>query len=231
MKNKIVFIILFFCCFNLISQTDVSKTDIGRASFGIFAGVNFQNINGTDRNGDRLKNSLVTKFHAGLSEQIPVAPEFFVEVGLQYIGKGTKGTVPYNTTTVTREISLNYIELPVNLLYKPLIGTGHFLLGFGPYFGYAFSGKAKFTGDAYTATPSILFAKEINTSNPNDLVYFKHMDIGANAFFGWEFANNINVVFDAQLGLVNVNSKNPGIPNNKLSEMNTGFGLKLGYRF
>ena len=160
-----------------------------------------------------------------------MAPEFFIQIGLQYTGKGTRGQVNYyNDPSEIREVSLHYVDMPINFLYKPLVGKGHFLLGFGPYVGYAFGGKAKFEGNSYTAEQNILFANDINESNPNDLVYFKRLDVGANAFFGYEFANRLNMVFNTQLGLVNINSKNSGISNSKLSEMNTGFGLSLGYR-
>ncbi len=234
MKNNIflpAIILLFISLSSMAQTTEPVKPMMGSYSFGIYGGVNFQNLNGSDISGTKLKNTMVTKFHLGINEQIPVAPDFYVQIGLQYIGKGDKGNVPYYNTTEKREISLNYIELPINFLYKPLVGKGHFLLGFGPYLGYAFSGTAKFSGDSYTATQNVLFQNSISTNNPNDLVYFKHLDVGANAFFGYEFANNLNIVFNSQLGLVNINSKNSGIANSKLSEMNTGFGLSLGYRF
>jgi len=233
MKNKIILpILLMLCGIYATSQTTEPKLAVmGVSSFGIYGGVNFQNINGKSMAGDKLKNTMITKFHVGINEQIPVAPDFYVQIGLQYIGKGAKGDVPYNTTTESRELNLHYIELPINLLYKPILGTGHFILGFGPYVGYAFGGKAIFKGDVYNASPDILFEKEINQSNPNDLVYFKHLDVGANAFFGYEFSNSINLVFNSQIGLVDINSKNTAYPSSKLSEMNTGFGLSLGYRF
>lgn len=233
MKNKIILpIVLLFCSIIASSQTNEPKLAVmGVSSFGIYGGVNFQNLNGKNMSGDKLENKMIVKFHGGVNEQIPVAPDFYVQIGLQYIGKGTIGDVPYNTSTVSREINLHYIDLPINLLYKPILGTGHFLLGFGPYVGYTFAGKAKFSGSAYTASPDILFEKEINQSNPNDLVYYRHLDVGANAFFGYEFSNSINLVFNSQIGLIDINSKNAAYPNSKLSEMNTGFGLSLGYRF
>lgn len=228
MKFNIIIAALILC--QGFAKINAQTTEKGKPSFGIYGGVNFQNINGTSYNGDKLSNSLVTKFHGGINEQIPVAPDFYVQLGVQYTGKGAKGDVPYLAGAVQREVRLNYIEVPVNFLYKPLVGEGHFLLGFGPYVGYAFSGKAIFTGDLFTAEQKINFDKEISVSNPNDLTNYKHLDVGANAFFGYEFMSKLNMVFNAQLGLVSINSKNKFIPNNKRTEMNTGFGLSLGYR-
>jgi hypothetical protein len=41
------------------------------------------------------------------------------------------------------ELQLNYIEIPVNLVYKPVLGAGRLLLGFGPYVGFGLGGKLK----------------------------------------------------------------------------------------
>ena len=48
-----------------------------QTSFGILGGLNFQNINGTDNDGDKLNNDLILGFHAGVNLMIPVAPDFY----------------------------------------------------------------------------------------------------------------------------------------------------------
>jgi hypothetical protein len=205
--------------------------DDGKTSFGIYAGVNFQNINGTSDAGVKLKNSLVTRFNGGVNVNIPIAPEFYMQPGLQFISKGTKGTVSYfdgsNTRQITRTLNMNYLEVPVNLVYRPLLGSGHFMLGFGPYVGYCIGGKAKFSGTNPPADAELQFAKTFPASEPNNLVYFKRMDVGANFFFGYELQSGLNFVFNSQLGLININSET----NTELSNKNTGFGLTAGYRF
>ena len=126
---------------------------------------------------------MVTKFHIGVNEEIPIAPEFFFQVGLQYIGKGAKGPIPYrytdltvpHTTTITREISMNYLEMPLNLVYKPLVGKGNFILGGGPYVGYAISGKAKYTGSPAPSDRDITFTKTTPDNDENNLANFKHL--------------------------------------------------------
>ena len=55
----------------LLFSTLVLQAQIG---FGILGGVNFQNINGKDNNGDKLENGLLTGFHAGININIPVLP-------------------------------------------------------------------------------------------------------------------------------------------------------------
>ncbi len=203
------------------------KPPLGKSSFGIYGGVNFQNINGKDASGTKLENSLVTRFHIGVNDEIPIAPEFYFQAGLHFISKGSEGTIMYNDKPVTRTLTLNYLEVPLNFVFKPLVGTGNFILGFGPYFGYAINGKAKFKGESYTGEQDIKFQKSAPTSDANNAIYFKHMDVGANLFFGYQFVNGFNMIFNSQLGLIAINSD----VSTKLVNKNTGFGLSLGYRF
>ncbi len=219
--------------FNAMTQ-DLTKPPMGPYSIGIYGGVNFQNINGKDASGSTLENSLTTKFNFGINQEIPVAPEFFIQIGLQYIGKGATENLMYNSKPLTRKVGINYIEMPINFLYKPLVGKGHVLFGFGPYVGYGFMGKAKITSDNYNGDQNIKFANTVSLADPNNPttgVYFKRLDVGANIFVGYEFANNITLTFTSQLGLININPKNNTLPNSKIANKNTGFGLTLGYRF
>jgi opacity protein-like surface antigen len=214
-----------------VQAQDQTPGVMGSPSFGIYGGVNFQNINGKDAGGKDLKNSLVTKYHFGINYEIPLAPDFYFAPGLQITAKGTEGPVTYtdntSTRTINRELSLTYLEVPLNLVFKPLVGNGHFILGFGPYLGYALAGKAKFDGDGAPGETDLVFGKTANANDVNNLVYFKKMDIGANAFFGYQFMSGLNFIFNAQLGLVNINSDT----NTDLANKNTGFGISAGYRF
>ncbi len=206
------------------------QPEIGKASFGIYGGINFQNINGKDAGGDKLSNSLVTKFHIGVNEEVPIAPEFYFQIGIQFMGKGSKGNVQYmddaGSHTITRRVNLNYLEMPLNLVYKPIVGTGHLILAFGPYFGYAATGRTEFTGDFAPEDTDVQFIKTAPETDKNNLKYYKRLDIGANFFVGYQFQNGINLVLNSQLGLVPINSKT----DSKLVNKNTGFGLSLGWR-
>ena len=199
-------------------------------SFGVYAGVNLQNINGKDANGDKLTNSLVVGYVFGVNYEFPIAPEFYLQPGVQFIKKGTKGPMPFaNSTdnTITREVVLNYVEVPLNFIYKPLLGSGHLILGFGPYVGYAIGGKALFEGTNAPQDTDLEFQATAPASDPNNLIYFKRIDIGGNFFVGYELANGLGLSLTTQLGLVNINSDN----STKLTNQNTGFGLAVAYRF
>ncbi|MDZ4667130.1 MAG: porin family protein [bacterium] len=233
MKNGSIFAsIILFCSLNIVAQNEVkTQNQMGIASFGIYGGINFQNINGQAANSTKLTNSLVTKFHIGINEEFPIAPDFFFQAGIQYIGKGASGNVQYieNGTpyTINRNINLNYVEIPLNLIYKPLLGSGNLILGFGPYIGYAINGKATFSGNNAPTNSDIKFIETAPTSDNNNLIYYKRLDVGANFMVGYQFQKGLFLVLNSQLGLVPINAKT----STNLVNKNTGFGLSLGYRF
>src|SRR5688500_11188338 len=101
--------------------------EAGGTTFGLRAGVNFQTINGKYANGAEIDNNITTGFHAGVNAEIPVGSGFYVQPGVLYSQKGAE----FKTTSGNDNVRLSYIEVPVNFVYKPLLGTGRTLVGFG----------------------------------------------------------------------------------------------------
>ena len=194
----------------LLTVPALAQSDI---TFGIRAGVNFQNLNGKDMDGDKLENDLKTGFNAGINAEIPVGIDFYLQPGLLFSTKGAK--YDFQGTETTRNIS--YLELPINFLYKPELGEGHLLLGFGPYAAFALGGKIKGAGN------------DIDMEFGNEIGETKPFDAGANLLAGYEFSNNLSFQLNAGLGLINMYNRLDG--DSESSVKNTGFGVSLGYRF
>ena len=228
MKNKNLFLIAILVMFGFSAMSQETEG----ISFGLRGGVNFQNINGKDATGDKLELDMLVGFNAGVVVQIPVAPEFYFQSGLLYTTKGTKAPEGFLAPGTTGEYNLSYLELPLNFLYKPLLGQGHLLLGFGPYVAYGLGGKAKLDSPIGSEERDIEFADEYSDVLPYGQ-YFKRLDFGANLFFGYELSNGLSVQLNTQFGLAEINSKNtnPLYSNSEASFKNTGFGLSLGYMF
>jgi hypothetical protein len=227
----IIFSFLLTTVYLASAQQTSTTGAMGEPSIGVYGGINFQNINGKDAAGDKLTNSLVPRFHVGVRGEIPIAPDFYAQIGLQYISKGTKGEVEFNdnngSQVINRELKLNYVEMPLHLVFKPVLGKGYLVLGFGPYLGYAISGKAIFSGNSAPADSDLQFMKDVPDGATNNLVYFKNADVGSDFFVGYEFKSGLNFIFNSQLGLIQINSNT----NSKLSDKNTGFGLSAGFNF
>ncbi len=205
-------------------------------SFGIRAGVNFQNINGKDADGDKLENKLIPGFNAGLTVDIPVAPDFYVQPGLLFTTKGAQvGELNGDVIDGTAKLHLSYLELPINFLFKPALGTGHMLLGFGPYLAYGIGGK--FNVDAnignlnFNEDWDVEYTNEVDYGkDPVDKYYVKPFDAGANFIIGYESELGLSAQLNAQLGLLEMMPDVKGIDTDA-TQRNTGFGISLGYKF
>lgn len=207
----------------LILMLSVPFASAQKTAFGILGGVNFQNLNGKDDSGDKLDYDLLVGFHAGVNAQISVAPDFYFQPGLLFSTKGASDKVGSTTT----KIKISYLELPLNFVYKPLVGKGHFMLGFGPYLAFGIGGKVSAGG----TSSDIKFKSTVKTSDDPETFYLRAFDAGANIFAGYEFSNKIFCQLNTQLGLLKVNPDYDESPNSKASVKNTGFGLSVGYRF
>lgn len=191
-----------------------------KTSFGILGGVNFQNLNGKDAEGDKLENKIKPGFHAGLNVQIPIVPDFYFQPGLLFTTKGCKAEDDNDV-----KINISYLELPLNLVYKPLVGKGHFMLGFGPYLAYGISGKVKDGDDS----EDIEFSNKVDS--PQTALTLRPFDAGANIFAGYELPVGLFFQLNTQLGLLNIQPEYEGMEDNEFSLKNTGFSLSTGFRF
>jgi len=197
----------------IFSQAQQETYHSGGTSFGFRVGVNFQNINGKDGDGNKLTNDILTGFNIGVNAEIPVGIDFYLQPGLLLSTKGAK----YDFAGVEAKRTISYLELPVNFLYKPELGDGRMLLGFGPYAAIAVDGKIK-GGNT-----------DIDMKFGNEVGETKAFDAGANLLAGYEFSNNFSFQLNAGLGLVNMYNRPAG--DSRSSLKNTGFGLSVGYRF
>lgn len=213
MKKRIITALTVLAGFAGMQQVNAQTT------FGIRAGVNFQNITGDASNGSKMENKLKTGFNVGLNAEIPVAPDYFVQPGVLLSTKGAK-------LENDSKVNLSYVEIPVNFLYKPALGAGKMLLGFGPYVGFGVGGKVELPNGNDV---DVEFENEV--SGLSTTPTYKRMDAGANFLAGYEFSNRFSFQLNAQLGLAKINPEFTGLGNDESSWKNTGFGLSLGYRF
>jgi len=212
MKNRLLSIVLIL----VLSASFAIAQEKSKMSFGILGGVNFQNLNGKLSSGDKLENDMLLGFHGGVNVQVPIAPEFYFQPGLMFATKGAKDTYTILGAEFTDEIKINYIEMPLNLVYKASLGNGFFMLGFGPYVAYGISGKQVFEGK------DITFERGVD---------YNALDAGANIFAGFETAGGLFLQLDTQFGMMNINPDDENSSNDQATAKNTGFGLSLGYRF
>lgn len=207
-----------------LTTTALALGSKAQTTFGLRAGVNFQNINGKEFDGSDVEGKLKTGFNIGVNAEVPVAPDFYLQPGVLFTTKGTKHKDDDDIKT-----NLSYIEVPINFVYKPTLGTGKLILGIGPYVAFAVGGKYN---DQNDKEHDIKFENEITAAQYlNHPYYAKRLDFGGNLLAGYEFSNKFSFQLNAQLGMVNINPEIEGVSNDKTKHKNTGFGVSLGYRF
>ena len=204
----------------LLAAMFVAVTAISAQGFGLRGGLNLSNLTGDGIEDAEMK----TGFHIGLDYEIAVAPDFYFAPGLLFSTKGTKFEESEGGVSAEFKVVLNYLEVPLNLVYKPVLGEGNLILAFGPYLGYALGGKYKI--EASGGGESISIDEDINFGSDEE-DDFKPLDMGANISFGYMFAGGLSVQLNTQLGLINIDSAG----DSDYPIKNTGFGLALGYRF
>jgi hypothetical protein len=186
-------------------------------NFGIKAGLNLSNQSINPSGPVDTKN--LTGFHAGVIADIGLK-NFSIQPGLFFTTKGE--VTPVNLKLLTGEDQgtfnakevLNYIEVPVNLLYKikaaPMVKI---YFGGGPYLAYGISGHGTEAG----AFPT--YTVHFNSDG------YKNPDYGVNFVAGSELFKKILIDVNYGLGLGNL-SREEG-----LTIRNRVIGVSVGYLF
>jgi hypothetical protein len=212
------------------------KQQVEEINFGILAGVNLQNFRGDDFWGERLDNKVILGYQAGLIFDIRINSNFYLRPGFLYSVKGSKKEITEiiaesGEVRVITSIRLSYLEVPVNLLYRPQIDEGHILIGLGPYAAFGTTGKVKTKGGDYSNVLPVTFKKKVTVDDPSDYAYYRGMDAGANFLVGYELSNGILCQINMQLGFLKLNPRYDLLSNDKTSYKNIGFSLAVGYSF
>jgi len=226
MRTKLLSIVLILLITSSFSFGQRGRRSSPNIEFGLLGGINLQNLVGKNAAGDPLNYKLDLDYHGGVNVNIPFALDFFFQPGLLYSVKGAKQDI---TDEIVRTIKLSYIEMPLNLLYKPQLGDGYILLGFGPYIAYGIAGKESTKTESSTDEIKVKFLNNA-AEEPTTYVYYRGLDAGGNIFFGYEMSNGVFFQADAQYGALKINPSY-NLPSDKTIKKNFGFGISIGYRF
>lgn len=184
-----------------------------QASYGLRAGAAFSSQTYQTR-GARYTTHMRAGLTAGAYATLPVAGSLVLQPALMYEGKGGSDQEYQGYHIRTR---LNYLVLPVPLLYQAASATGgYWTVGLGPYFGYGISGRR--SGGSPTAPNSGDPFKEGQGS-------LKRFDFGGAVQAGYQFAGGWNIGLSTELGVANIAKGG----NSKNGYRNTSFTILVGY--
>ena len=200
-------------------------------SFGIDAGLNLTKLSVTSYSPPGLgisvpvSNSYLAGYHAGGLVDIKFG-SFSIQPGVLFSTKGGNSSISFSdvilgqTINVSSKIktTLNYIELPLNFIYRMDAGDGNIFIGAGPYAGIGLSGKSvansTFNGTPSTTSQDLKFG--------NDAGDIKNPDFGINGLIGYQLNFGLSISAGYGLGLISSSSPNG-------TSKNQGFSFSLAY--
>ncbi|MFT3904557.1 MAG: porin family protein [Niabella sp.] len=215
-----------------------------QVQWGVRAGGNMSSV--LDKEDGRYeKLKLHPGFHVGGTADIFLSDKFSLQPALLFTSKGFKVANKSSNSfdlpdNANAKLTPYYLELPVNLIFKPRAGNGNLLLGAGPYIAYGVGGRWKATfksEEVISVKGKLKFVNDYKGSMDSSSVenrtipYTKPFDFGANLLLGYEFANHFYLQLNGQLGLINVEPSYNGVSSGSSSVKNVQFGLSIGYKF
>jgi outer membrane protein OmpA-like peptidoglycan-associated protein len=181
---------LAFCCFLFIIN---GKAQLRTAIAG---GAQISSVPGnSNTQWDTLNHSYSSRkgFHIGLLAEAPFfkSSSLYFRTGMIYINKGRNYSSSFDTVSSTLKgvngsQFVNYMEVPVNILFKTDLGKkSRLVIGGGPYISFLFSGK-EVTSIRYSSG-DVDNIENTSLKVPRSQGHYKNVDMGVNAFAGVEF--------------------------------------------
>ncbi|MDQ3192806.1 MAG: PorT family protein [Bacteroidota bacterium] len=171
-KVKVLFLLSLILVFPIVIKAQLLPED-RNYKIGIKGGLNFSNL--TVHNVDN-ENTRVG-FNLGLSFKYKMIEHFSVQPELIYSSKGSELTFNRNNFFGIARINLNYLDLPILLVYNP---TPSFNVHLGPYIGFLAYTKVKTINEPSPDEPFYDLENEITGRN------FRSFDTGIVAGMGVE---------------------------------------------
>ena len=213
------------------------ETATSQTRFGARAGMNLSGLRLVDEQGDKQETGLIPRFQIGLTFDVPVGSEFYIQPAALYSGKGFKQDGGWLAGSDSEfRATASYVEVPVNLLYAPRLGRGNLIVGAGPYVGYGTGGKWEadqgqvLIGDIMIEPHGeVIFKGAVADGEFCNYLFGKPWDYGVSVLVGYEWMRRINVQLNGQFGVANLA---PDIGGNspKGSIKNVVYGISVGYK-
>ncbi|MBK8089476.1 MAG: PorT family protein [Chitinophagaceae bacterium] len=189
--------------------------------FGFNSGIALANMSYKDEDGKEKSDSRIG-LNAGIMVDIPIGHNLSIQPGINFIQKGAKEKETEGTYSMEASTRINYLEVPVNFVYKAPVKKGHLFIGAGPSAGYALKGnvKTKFSDGQTTETEENKIY--IGNKDDDDL---KPFELSMNVLGGYEFNSGFQIAVNYNRSLNNLLTGDTG----SSSLRNSYFGIKIGY--
>jgi len=183
-------------------------------TIGIRGGVNFADVSASSGSASVSLGTLTT-FNAGVFADLK-AGAISIQPGLFYTGKGFK--LSDSDESGSAQLSLRYLQVPVNFVYHVPVVVGNIYFGAGPFAAFGLSGKTKATSGGTSIEQDVTFG-----DGEEDV---KRTEFGLQGIAGFQLKGGFLVGLNYDLGLTNIaNTNQEGKLKNRV------FGVSVGFTF
>ncbi|WP_162618600.1 porin family protein [Pedobacter yulinensis] len=224
-------------CGVAVLALSVARPAAAQTRVGLQAGINFADVSAKNESGQKGETSPMAGLRIGLTADIPLGGDFFLQPGAFYVQKGFKQERGgYYGLANDFRVKVSYIDVPLHLLYKPALAGGRLLFGAGPYAAYGTDGtwtaeNTILIGDIMTDNKGkTIFRNDYSEGEFGNYLYGKPWDFGLGLLAGYEFGGRISAQLNMQLGIANLEPETSGTRRSG-SLYNRSFGLAVGYKF
>ncbi len=134
-----------------------------------------------------------TGYHVGILADIAFSrtSKFHLQSGMNFSNKGRKFSAVYDTTTSTiAKVEalqyVNYMEMPLNLVFKMKLGNkSRIIIGGGPYAAFLYGGRERKETYNTGGSVDVVENKDLKVAPTKNL--YSNFEYGVNGLFGFEF--------------------------------------------
>ena len=192
-----------------------SNSLTAQSKIGITGGATFATVTAKFQ-GISMSPKMKAGFTAGIFSDVPLSSNFSFQPALNFVQKGYS----IKDDTYSDKININYLEIPLNLVYSIQNNTG-FFIGAGPSFAFGLSGKEKYTDKTDPQNSEDI---KVKFGSADDEM--KRLDIGANVLAGYAFTGGFLISANYNLGLTNIQN---GDASQDGTIKNRYFAIKVGW--
>jgi hypothetical protein len=154
-------------------------------------------------------------YTVGLLADIPVGRRLSLSPALNYVQKGGR----LKSDGSKSVLITNYLELPLNIIYKIPASSGNFLVGAGASISAGVNGKDKWESQGESGSDKVKFG----SGEDKD---FKTIETGINFMTGFVAGDGFIITANYNLGLTNALNH---LEDYNASFRNRYFALRVGY--
>ncbi|MDB5152894.1 MAG: PorT family protein [Mucilaginibacter sp.] len=181
--------------------------------------------------GEKMSASPIVGFHLGIIAEVTIK-QISIEPGLFFTTKGGVNIDSYSTPSIyyynKERLTLNYIQMPINILYHVPLVFGNFFMGGGPYIALGVLGEYKTdnatsSSDLVRKEGVVIFGSNSDKYDFGSSSNVKNPDYGLNAEVGITLHNKLRFSVNYEYGLANLSNSIFTKSRNELLSLSVSF--------